>query len=83
MLQNNGPEYFKKSRPKNCEIKKINFTNFFSREIAFLAVLNFFPVQKLIFGLFLKLQKIDFGQKNFFREIDLFDFTSFFWPGLF
>ena len=27
---------------------------------------------------FLKLQKMDFGQKIFFREIDLFDFTSFF-----
>ena len=27
---------------------------------------------------------MDFGQKKFFREIDLFDFTSFFfWPGLF
>ena len=26
---------------------------------------------------FLKLQKMDFGQKNF-REIDLFDFTIFF-----
>ena len=48
----------------------------FFREIAFLAVLNFFPVQKLIFWPFLKKQKMEFGQK-IFREIDLFDFTSF------
>ena len=27
---------------------------------------------------FLKSQKMEFGQKYFFREIDLFDFTSFF-----
>ena len=45
---------------------KSNKSIFISREIAFLAVLNFFPVQKLIFG------------QIFFREIDLFDFTSFF-----
>ena len=55
------------------------------REIAFLAVLNFFPVQKIDFWPFLKLQKMEFGQN--FCEIDLFDFTSFlawtflnFWP---
>ena len=46
-------------------------------EIAFLAVKNFFPVQKIDFWPFFKLQKMEFGQKNF-REIDLFDFTSFF-----
>ena len=41
---------FKKSPGKKTrEIKEINI---FSREIAFLAVLNFFPVQKLIFGHF-------------------------------
>ena len=42
---------------------------FFFREIAFLAVLNFFPV---------KLKKKMILVKNIFREIDLFDFTSFF-----
>ena len=47
------------------------------REIAILAVLNFFPLQKLIFDHFLKLQIMDFGQK-IFREIDLFDFTIIF-----
>ena len=47
------------------------------REIAFLAVLNFFSVQKIDCWPFLKLQKMKFGQKKF-REIDLFDFTSFF-----
>ena len=50
---------------------------FFFREIAFLAVLNFFPVQKNDFWPFLKLQKKDFGLKKF-RRIDLFDSTSFF-----
>ena len=36
----------------------------FLREITFLAVLNFFPVRKMIFGWpFLKLQKMEFGQK--------------------
>ena len=47
------------------------------REIAFLAVLNFFPVQKIDFWPFLKMQKMEFGQKKI-REIELFDFTSFF-----
>ena len=26
---------------------------------------------------------MDFGQNFFLREIDLFDSTSFFWPGIF
>ena len=43
------PEKLKKSRQK--KIVKSN-KSFFSGEIAFLAVLNFFPVQKLIFGHF-------------------------------
>ena len=43
-----GPENFKNSRQKTREIKK----NFFFREIAFLTVLYFFSVQKLIFGHF-------------------------------
>ena len=50
--------------------------NFF-REIAFLAVLNFFPSSKIDFWPFLKLQKMEFDQQNF-CEIYLFDFTSFF-----
>ena len=52
-------------------------------EIAFLAVLNFFLVHKIDFWSFLKLQKMEFGQKKFFREIDLFDFMSFFGPDFF
>ena len=49
------------------------------REIAFLAVLNFFPVvQKLIIGHFWNCQKWSLAKMFFFREIDLFDFTSFF-----
>ena len=44
-------------------------------EIAFLAVLNFSPGQKLIFGLF-KIAKNGLWSKKI-REINLFDFTSF------
>ena len=47
-------------------------------EIAFLAVLNFFPVQKFIFEM-----AINGIWSEKFREIDLFDFAIFFWPGLF
>ena len=46
---------------------------FIFREIAFLAV---FAVPKIDFGPFLKLLKMEFGQKKI-REIDLFDFTIF------
>ena len=48
----------------------------FFREIVFLAVLNFFPVQKLIFGHFWICKKWNFVKK-YFHEIDLFDFTTF------
>ena len=54
-----------------------NIQKKFFLEIAFLAVLSFFPVQKLIFWPVLKLQKMDFGQRKF-HEIDLFDFTRIF-----
>ena len=53
------------------------FISFSWNQIAFLAVLNIFPVQKIDFWPFLKLQKMEFGQKKF-SEIDLFGFTSFF-----
>ena len=36
-----------------------------------------FPSSKIDFWSFLKLQNVELAQKNF-REIDLFDFTSFF-----
>ena len=48
-----------------------------NREIAYLAVLNFFPVQKLILAIF-EIAKNGICSKKIFREIDLFDFTSFF-----
>ena len=35
-----------------------------NREIAFLAVFNFFPSSKIDFWPFLKLQKMEFGQKK-------------------
>ena len=56
---------------------KSNKSKFFFREIAFLTVLNFFPVQKMIFGHFWNSKKWNLVKK-FFREIDLFDFTNFF-----
>ena len=55
---------------------KSNKSIIFFREIAFLAVLNFFLVKKLIFGQFWNCKKWNLVKK-FFREIDLFDFTSF------
>ena len=59
---------FKKVQAKNLwnQIIKKKF-----REIAFLAVLNFFPVQKLIFGHFWNCKKWILVKK-IFREIDAF-----------
>ena len=45
-----GPENLKKSMQK--KLVKSNKSKFSPYEIAFLAVLNYFPVQKLIFGHF-------------------------------
>ena len=56
---------------------KSNKSKNFFHEITFLAVLNFFPVQKLIFGQLWNSKKWNLAKK-FFREIDLFDFTIFF-----
>ena len=53
---------------------KSDESKFFFLEIAFLAVLKFFPVQKLIFGHFGDSKKWNLAKK-FFREID-------FWPFL-
>ena len=63
---------------KKVQAKKLVKSNklIFFREIAFLAVLNFFPGSNIDFWPFLKLQKMEFGQKKF-HEIDLFDFMSF------
>ena len=61
---------------KSNESKKI------FREIALLAVLNFFLVQKLIFGHFSNSKKLNLA-KNIFHEIDLFDFTCFFFAWTF
>ena len=60
---------------QTCPIKLI----FFSSNCTF-GSFKLFPSSKIDFWPFLKLQKMEFGQKKF-REIDLFDFTSFFfWP---
>ena len=60
-----------------------------NREIALFAVLKLFPTSKIDFWPFLKLPKMEFGQKKNSFEIDLFDFTSFlfglfliFWPAM-
>ena len=75
-----GPENLKKATQKNSW-NQIN-QNFFLHQIVFLVVLNFFPVQKLIFGHFRNCKKWNLVNKKF-CEIDLFVFTSFFWPALF
>ena len=60
---------------------KSNKSRIFFREIAFLAVLNIFPVEKLIFGHFWNGKKMEFGQKNFVKLNYLI--ARVFWPGLF
>ena len=71
-----GQKIKKKSRQKNSwnQINQI----FFSWNCIF----GSFPSSKIDFWPFLKSQKMEFAQK-IIREIDLFDFTSFFLPGLF
>ena len=73
LAAHSGPENLKKSRQKNLwnQINPIFF-----REIAFLAVLNFFPLKKIILGHFWNCKKWNLVKK-IFDEIDLFDFTSF------
>ena len=64
---------------KKVQAKKLVKSNksIFFREIAFFGSFKLFLSSKIDFWPFLKLQKMAFGQK-FFREIDLFDCTSFF-----
>ena len=65
-----GPENLKKSRQKNSW-NQIN-----QRFFSWTCIFGSFPSSKIVFCPFLKLQKMEFDQK-IFREIDLFDFTSF------
>ena len=54
------------SGPKNLKNTRENkYINKKYSEIAFLAVVNFFPTSKIDFWPFLKLQKMEFGQKNY------------------
>ena len=63
-----GPKiFFKKVQAK--KLVKSN-KSFFPREIVFLAVLKHFLSSKTDYWPYLKLQKMEFGQK-IFREIDL------------
>ena len=61
---------FKKVQAK--KLVKSNKSSFFSREIAFLAVLNFSPVQILIFGQFWSCKKRESGQNWFLWFHDFF-----------
>ena len=51
-------------------------------EIAFLAVLNFFPGQKLIFGHFWNCKKMEFGKRFFVKLIYLISWILFAWTFL-
>ena len=70
-----GQKILKIQAKKLVKSKK---SNFFFREIAFLAVLNFFPSSKIDFWPFLKLQKMEFVQNIFSCYWLVFNFTSFF-----
>ena len=68
----------------NKSISRKNFLWLFSMKIKYnfnfhgkYSVLNFLPVQKLIFGHFWNCKNWIMAKKNFFHEIDLFYFTSF------
>ena len=47
------------------------------KKFVFLALLNFSQYKNWYLTIF-EITKMEFWQKNFFGEIDLFDFTSFF-----
>ena len=68
MELHSGPENLKKSRQK--KLVKSNQSKKKIPEMAFLAVLNFFPVQKFIFGHSCNCKKWNLVKK-FFCEIDL------------
>ena len=80
ILIHSRPENLKKSRSK--KLVKSNKSKYFFCEIAFLAVLNFFPVQKLIFGHFWNCKKWNLGKQIFSWNWFIW-FYEFFWPGLF
>ena len=69
----------KKLVKSNKSISWKNFLNIFHEKYS---VLNFFPVQKLIFGHFWNCEKNYFGQKKFPWNWFIW-FHEFFWPGLF
>ena len=79
ITQRPGPENSKKFRQKNS-CKQIN-QNFCFREIAFLAVLNFFSSSEIDFWPFLNLQKMEFDQNKISWNWFIW-FHEFFWPGL-
>ena len=57
---------------------KSNKSKFLFIKLHFWQFFKLFPSSKIDFWPFLKLQEMDFGQKKFFRETDLFDLKSFF-----
>ena len=92
MYVHSGPENLKKSRPKKgvksnksisrnlfFNILHENYVNFFG-EIVFLVVLNFSQFKNYFLAIF-EIAKNGIWSKKC-HEIDMFDFTSFFfWPG--
>ena len=67
----------------NCPWK---YSKNFFREIAYLTVSNFFPVQKLLFGHFGNGKKWIFVKKNFFVKLIYLispKISRVFWPGRF
>ena len=73
-----GPENLKKSRQKNSW----NQINHFFSWNCISGSFKLFPSSKNWFLAIFEITKNRIWSKNF-CEIDLFDFTSFFWPGLF
>ena len=62
-LLKNGPNQLA-SKFKKVQVKKTREIKYFFREIAILAVLNFFPSSKIDFWPILKWQKMEFGQNK-------------------
>ena len=71
-MVHSGPENLKKSRQKKSWNQIYQF--FFSWNCTF-GSFKLFPSSKIDLAIF-EIEKMEFGQK-IFREIDLFDFTSF------
>ena len=77
-----GKKILKNPGKKTREIKYINQKKFFSWNCIF-GSFKLFPSSKIDFWPFLKLQKMEFGQKKIVKLIYLISRVFFFWPGPF